>query len=82
MGIHQDEGKSSFPKLHLAIICFINHFSIIINVPKATTFAIVRLIYNYKFSFFLNSILFISIFTFHSLYSSKTVTMKPFFFPF
>ena len=82
MGIHQDEGKSSFPKLHLAIICFINHFSILINVPMATTFAMVRLICTHKFSFFLNCILFILIFTFHLLYSSKNVTMILFFFAF
>ena len=64
MRIQQDEGKSFFPKLHLAIICFINHFSIIINVPMATTFAMVCLIYTYKFSFFVNSIL-IFYFNFH-----------------
>lgn len=37
----------------------------------ATTFAMVRLICTYKFSFFKNSILFVLIFTFHLLYSSK-----------
>ena len=80
MGIHQDEGKSSFPKLHLAIICFINHFSIIINVPMATTFAIIC---TYKFSFFLKFyFIHFNFFTFDLLYSSKNVTMTPFFFAF